>query len=74
MLILPPAELAVCKDEPVPPALPEQDWTTLERARIIQRSRDELTLDYILGLRSAWGDCRAQVDGLAAWRERAGER
>jgi hypothetical protein len=35
----------------------------------MQSERDDMTLDYILGLRSAWGDCRAKVDGLRAWRE-----
>jgi len=27
-----------------------------------------MTLDYILSFRSAWGDCRAKIDGLRAWR------
>jgi hypothetical protein len=30
-----------------------------------------MTLDYVLGLRAAWGDCRAKVDGIKAWRDRA---
>lgn len=29
-----------------------------------------MTLGYILDLRSAWGDCRAKVDGIRAWREK----
>lgn len=63
-LVLPPASLATCAGEPQAPALPGREK---------QAERDALTLDYILGLRSAWGDCKSKVDGLAAWRERAGE-
>ena len=59
---LPPAELAVCADEPLAPDLPAD-----------QAERDKQVLGYILGLRSAWGDCRAKVDGLKAWRDRAGQ-
>ena len=57
------ADLTNCADEPPAPALPGQDQ---------QAERDRLTLDYILGLRSAWGDCRAKVDGVKAWNERVG--
>lgn len=35
----------------------------------MQIQRDTMTLGYILGLRSAWGDCKAQLDGLRAWNE-----
>lgn len=55
---LPPPELTTCADEPAAPALPDRDR---------QPERDRLTLDYILSLRSAWGDCRAKVDGVRAW-------
>lgn len=54
----PPPELTTCADEPAAPDLPGQDR---------QPERDRLTLDYILSLRSAWGDCRAKVDGVRAW-------
>lgn len=64
VLILPPAELAACADEPAVPDLPPQT---------MQRERDLMTLDYILALRAAWGDCKADVNGLAAWLEAAGE-
>lgn len=57
---LPPVELTQCADEPVAPVLPGADQ---------QRERDLMTLDYVLALRSAWGDCRAKVDGLRVWRE-----
>lgn len=70
-LVLPPAELAVCADEPVAPDLPPVDWSSVETARPVQRARDTALLDYVLALRSAWGDCRADVDGLAAWRDAA---
>jgi len=66
-LTLPPADLAACAGEPQAPDLPARDGS-----EAVQRSRDVLTLDYILSLRSAWGDCRAKVDGLKAWRDRAG--
>jgi len=62
-IALPPADLATCADEPQAPDLPARDQ---------QDTRDRLTLDYILDLRAAWGDCRAKVDGIKAWRERAG--
>ena len=63
-IVLPPAELATCADEPRAPNLPGKDQ---------QVERDRLTLEYILGLRAAWGDCRAKVDGIKAWQETAGE-
>ena len=65
VLVLPPAELARCADEPLAPDLPAPSPET-------QRERDTLTLGYILALRSAWGDCRAKVKGLATWMETAG--
>ena len=67
-LVLPPAELATCADEPLAPDLPARDGT-----EAVQRARDTLTFDYVLGMRSAWGDCRSKVDGLKAWRETAGK-
>lgn len=57
----PPADLLVCADEPVAPSLPGRE----EQAR-----RDAMTLDYILALRSAWGDCFAKVAGVRAWAEK----
>lgn len=70
-IVLPAAELAVCADEPAAPDLPAVDWSSVETARPVQRARDTAMLDYVLALRSAWGDCRADVDGLAAWRATA---
>lgn len=64
VLVLPPAELAECADEPQAP-----DLGTAET----QLARDLMTIDYVLALRSAWGDCKADVDGLAAWLEAAGD-
>ena len=60
-----PAELTSCADEPAAPELPLRDGTAA-----VQIKRDMATLDYILGLRSAWGDCRAKVDGVRAWNAR----
>jgi hypothetical protein len=59
-IVRPPAALTECADEPAAPDLPGRDQ---------QSERDRLTLDYILGLRSAWGDCRSKVDGIRAWSE-----
>ena len=56
--VKPPADLMTCADEPVAPALPGRE----EQAR-----RDAMTLDYILSLRAAWGDCAAKVEGVRAW-------
>lgn len=63
VLVLPPVDLTRCADEPIAPDLPGRD---------AQDARDRLTLDYLLAMRSAWGDCRAKVDGLREWRETAG--
>ncbi len=36
---------------------------------IVIQQRDKAMLDYALAQRSAWGDCRAKVDGAKAWNE-----
>lgn len=72
VLILPPAELAQCADDPVAPDLPPVDWSSVETARPVQRARDASVLEYILQLRTSGGDCRAKVKGLATWRDEAG--
>ena len=59
-----PIDLTFCADEPVPPALPAV------ASPADQVTRDMLTLDYVLALRLAWGDCRAKVDGAKAWNEK----
>jgi predicted small lipoprotein YifL len=59
-LAKPPADLLTCADEPVAPSLPGRE----EQAR-----RDAMTLDYVLALRSAWGDCFAKVAGVRAWAD-----
>lgn len=70
-LALPPAELSECADEPAAPDLPAVDWTSVDAARPLQAARDTMMLAYVLALRSAWGDCKADTDALAAWREQA---
>lgn len=60
----PPADLLRCADEPVAPDLPGREE---------QAKRDALTLDYILALRSAWGDCFAKVAGVRAWADRVND-
>lgn len=61
----PPPEYLTCADEPVAPMLPERDGTVTTEV-----ARDVATLGYVLGLRSAWGDCAAKVAGVRAWAER----
>ena len=63
-IALPPAELLSCQDEPSAPSLPERDGTDAT-----QLARDVATLSYILGLRSAWGDCASRLAGIRAWSE-----
>ena len=76
VLIAPPADLATCADEPAAPDLATRpsvemlaDFATYQA---VQAERDLATLDYILSLRSAFGDCRAKVDGLARWIDENG--
>lgn len=64
VIVLPPVALTECADEPLAPAIPGKDQ---------QAERDRLVLDYILSLRSAWGDCKARVDSLRVWREKMGK-
>ena len=59
-LIKPPAALLTCASEPLAPDLPTKEQ---------QAERDRLTLEYLLGLRSAWGDCSNKVAGIKAWSD-----
>lgn len=59
-LVKPPAALTFCAGEPVAPDLPGRDR---------QAERDKLVFDYILALRSAWGDCASKVAGVKAWSD-----
>lgn len=70
----PPAEYLTCQADPVAPALPAFDWSNIDRARAVQRQRDQLTIDFELGLRAAGGDCRAKVAAIRAWVKRVGTR
>ncbi len=72
-LALPPADLAECAEEPLAPDLPAVDWLDPVKARETQTVRDRLTFDFVLAMRSSFGDCKAKVDGLKAWRDRAGK-
>lgn len=56
----PPLALLRCAYEPEAPALPDREQ---------QAKRDVMTLNYILDLRAAWGDCKAKLAGIAAWSE-----
>ena len=71
VLILPPAELAVCAEDEAAPDLPAIDWASVQTAMPIVKERGRLTLEYILSLKTTGGDCRAKVKGLATWREEA---
>ena len=61
-----PAELTFCADEPQAPDLPAV------ASPADQVTRDMLTLDYVLALRLAWGDCKAKINGVKAWNARVG--
>lgn len=60
VVVKPPVDLTHCADEPVAPDLPPREMQAL---------RDQMMLGYVLAFRSAWGDCRAKVDGLRAWSD-----
>ena len=62
VLIAPPIELTTCADMPESPNIPARDGLPET-----ERVRDQLTLDYIMNLRTAYGDCKGKVDGLKAW-------
>lgn len=64
-----PVELTTCAGEPVAPDLPVQDWSSIEAAKAVQAIRDSKVFEFILAMRSAWGDCRAKVDGTKAYNE-----
>ena len=57
----PPPELLSCTPLPDAPVLPGKD---------MQDARDLLTLDYILGIRSAYADCAGKLAGVARWADR----
>lgn len=72
-LATPPPEYLECATEPAAPDLPAIDWTApVDQIKPVQRERDIATLGYVLSLRSAWGDCRAKIDGVRAWGEEVG--
>lgn len=60
MIAKPPVALLSCQDEPTAPDLPGRDQ---------QDARDRLTLEYLLSLRGAWGDCSAKLHGVKAWAD-----
>lgn len=60
VIVLPPANLAECAQEPLAPILPGKDQ---------QAERDVLMLGYVVALRDAWADCASRIAGLHAWRE-----
>lgn len=61
----PPVELLTCADEPIAPQLPARDGTPET-----DKTRDMLTLAYVLAWRAAWGSCRSSVEGVTAWADR----
>ena len=62
IITLPPAELRSCIEMPGAPSLPAKDGT--EATQLI---RDQMTIDFILNLRTAYADCASKVMGLDAW-------
>lgn len=65
MVALPPLDLMTCADEPEAPNLPGRD---------MQAQRDAMVFDYILAMRSAWGDCASKVAGVRAWADKVGSK
>ena len=63
-IAVPPAQYLTCAPLPPAPDLPERDGTAETQNR-----RDLLMLDGYLSLRSAYGSCKASVDGVRAWAE-----
>lgn len=63
-IVKPPVELQTCAAEPAAPNLPERDGTDETQIR-----RDTMVLEYVLNLRSAYGDCLAKVAGIKAWSD-----
>lgn len=74
----PPPELLECADEPAKPDLKPYDWDGIEAAaqtvkeavamaRVMVLARDRVEFDAYLAMRSAWGDCKADVAGVKAW-------
>ena len=64
VVTLPPVALTQCEAEPSAPTIPSRDGTE-ETLNI----RDQMTLAYILAMRSAWGDCYSKVQGMKAWAQ-----
>ncbi len=64
MVQLPPPVLLTCSDEPDAPDLP---------GRELQSERDRMTFEYLLSLRSAWGDCKAKLAGVKTWADELGK-
>jgi len=54
----------VCADEAIAPILPPKDGT--EATQLV---RDNLTLTYVLAMRTAWGSCKADVAGVRKWAD-----
>lgn len=77
-LATPPPELLTCAPEPDKPDLAPYDWAGIESAaqtvreavamaREMVTARDRAEFDAYLAMRSAWGDCAADVTGVRAW-------
>lgn len=59
-----PPDLLTCADAPRAPNLPP----AVDKAA--QLARDKMTLDFILALRSAHGDCKSKVQAIREYDER----
>lgn len=61
-IALPPPELLQCADEPTAPDLAPRDGSAAT-----QLARDVAMLNGYLALRTAFGSCKAAVEGVNAW-------
>lgn len=77
----PPPELLECADEPDKPDLKPYDWDGIEAAaqtvreavamaRVMVTARDQPEFEYLLAMRSAYGDCKAKNAGLKVRADR----
>ena len=61
--IRPPADRLTCAGEPASISLPSIDWSQpVDRIHPIVNAREAATAAYMIALRAAGQDCRADVD------------
>lgn len=69
VVVKPPVELTQTVAVPQAPVLPAVDWADPIAAKEVARTRDLLTLDYVLDLVRAVGLANAKIEGVRAWSD-----